>query len=108
MDPQVAQSLDGPFFHLRGDCEQPLLYLPGTRIASLEIAISGCSREIFLPYAIVTAFGGQLWDGSPGARKSRTPSDPTKNAILNKSGNPGRNGQISGQIPGTKVKSGSD
>ena len=27
--------------------------------------------------------------------------------ILNKTGKPGRNGQISGQIPGTKVESGS-
>ena len=30
-----------------------------------------------------------------------------KKAILNKTGKPGRNGQISRQIPGTKVKSGS-
>ena len=28
-------------------------------------------------------------------------------AILNKTGKPGRNGQISGQIPGNKVESGS-
>ena len=40
-------------------------------------------------------------------KKSKTPSDPSTKAILNKTGKPGCNGQISRQIPGTKVKSGS-
>jgi hypothetical protein len=40
-------------------------------------------------------------------KKYKTPSDPSTDPILNKTGKPGRNGQISGQIPGTKVKSGS-
>ena len=31
----------GPVFHPIHDCENPLLYLPGTGIASQEIAISG-------------------------------------------------------------------
>ena len=31
----------GPVFHHIDDCEHPLLYLPGTGIASQETAISG-------------------------------------------------------------------
>jgi hypothetical protein len=39
---------------------------------------------------------------------SKTSSDTTtKGYILNKTGKPGWNGQISRQIPGNKVKSGS-
>ena len=33
-------SIGGPVFHPIGDCEHPLLYLPGTGIASQETAIS--------------------------------------------------------------------
>jgi hypothetical protein len=41
-------------------------------------------------------------------RKYKTPSDPsTKGYILNKTGKPGRSGQISRAIPGTEFKSGS-
>jgi hypothetical protein len=32
-------------FHPIDDCEHPLLYLPGTGIASLEIAISGSFQQ---------------------------------------------------------------
>jgi hypothetical protein len=34
-----------PLFHPIGDCEQPLLYLPGTGIASQETAISGSFQQ---------------------------------------------------------------
>jgi hypothetical protein len=34
-------SIGGPVFHPIDDCEHPLLYLPGTGIASQETAISG-------------------------------------------------------------------
>jgi hypothetical protein len=37
----------GPLFHPIDDCEHPLLYLPGTGIASQEIAISGSCQKSF-------------------------------------------------------------
>jgi hypothetical protein len=43
-------------FHLIDDYEHPLLYLPGTGIASYKTAIS--FSKIFLAYAIVFGFGG--------------------------------------------------
>jgi hypothetical protein len=55
----------GPVFHPIDDCEQPLLYLPGTGIASQEI-YQGPVSKIFLAYAIVSGFGGCIWDGYPG------------------------------------------
>jgi hypothetical protein len=36
-----SSSIGGPVFHPIDDCEHPLLYLPGTGIASHESAISG-------------------------------------------------------------------
>jgi hypothetical protein len=53
----------GPVFHPIDDCEHPLLYLPGTGIASQKRVMSGSSK-ILLAYAIVSGFGGCLWDGS--------------------------------------------
>jgi hypothetical protein len=53
-------------FHPIDDCEHPLLYFPGTGIASQEIAISGPVSKILLAYAIVSVFDGCLWDGSLG------------------------------------------
>ena len=38
-------SIGGPVFHLIDDCEHPLLYLPGTGIASYETAISGSLQQ---------------------------------------------------------------
>ena len=38
-------SIGGPVFHLIDDCEHPLLYLPGTGIASQETAISGSFQQ---------------------------------------------------------------
>jgi hypothetical protein len=46
--------IEGPVFHPVDDCEHPLLYLPGT------------VSKILLAYAIVSGFGGSLWDRSPG------------------------------------------
>jgi hypothetical protein len=41
-------SIGGPVFHHIDDCEHPLLYLPGTGIASYETAITGPFSKIFL------------------------------------------------------------
>ena len=38
-------SIGDPVFHLIDDCEHPLLYLPGTGIASQETAISGSLQQ---------------------------------------------------------------
>ena len=40
-----SSSIGGPVFHPRDDCEHPLLYLPGTVIASQETAISGSFQQ---------------------------------------------------------------
>lgn len=37
----------GPVFHPIDDCEHPLLYLPGTGIASQDTAISGSFQQNF-------------------------------------------------------------
>jgi hypothetical protein len=42
-----SSSIGGPVFHPIDDCEHPLLYLPGTGIASQETAISGsCQQDL--------------------------------------------------------------
>jgi hypothetical protein len=41
----LAPSIGGPVFHPLDDCEHPLLYLPGTGIASLKITISGSFQQ---------------------------------------------------------------
>ena len=60
-------------YHPIDDCEYPLLYLPGTGIASQEIAIPGSCQKILLAYAILSGFGGCLWDASPGGAVSGWP-----------------------------------
>jgi hypothetical protein len=40
-----SSSIGGPVFHPIDDCEHPLLYLPGTGIASHETTISGCLQQ---------------------------------------------------------------
>ena len=40
-----SSSIGGPVFHPIDDCEHPLLYLPGTGIASQERAISGSCQQ---------------------------------------------------------------
>jgi hypothetical protein len=52
-------------FHFIDDCEHPPLYLPGTGIASQVQLYQGPVSKILLAYAIVTGFGGCLWDGYP-------------------------------------------
>jgi hypothetical protein len=37
--------IGGPVFYLIDDCEHPLLYLPGTGIASYETAITGSLQQ---------------------------------------------------------------
>jgi hypothetical protein len=38
-------SIGSPVFHLTDDCEHPLLYLPGTGIASYKTAITGSLQQ---------------------------------------------------------------
>jgi hypothetical protein len=38
-------SIGDPMFHLIDDCEHPLLYLPGTGIASYETSITGSLQQ---------------------------------------------------------------
>ena len=52
------------------DCEHPLLYLPGTRRASQETAISGSCQQALVGICLVSGFSGCLWDGSPGGAVS--------------------------------------
>ena len=47
-------------------CEHPLLYLSGSGRASQETAISGSFSKLLLASAIVSRFGGCLWDRFPG------------------------------------------
>ena len=47
----------GPVFYPIDDCEQPLLYLPGTGIASLEIAIIGKRGPLVLQTLYVPVQG---------------------------------------------------
>jgi hypothetical protein len=51
-----SSSVGGPVFHPIDDCEHPLLYLPGTGIASQEKLYQGPVSKILLAYAIVSAF----------------------------------------------------
>ena len=53
-----GSSIGGPVFHPIDDYEHPLMYFPGTGIASHETAISGSFSEILLAHAIVSGFGG--------------------------------------------------
>jgi hypothetical protein len=59
-----SSSIGGPVFYPIDDREHPLLYLPGTFIASPETAISGSFQQNLLAHAIASGFGGWLWDGS--------------------------------------------
>ena len=51
--------------HPVDDCEHPLLYLPGTGIASHETTISGSCQQALAGICLVFGFGGCLWGGSP-------------------------------------------
>jgi hypothetical protein len=48
----------GPVFHPIDDCEHPLLYLPGTGIASQETAISGSFHQNLSGICNTVWFGG--------------------------------------------------
>jgi hypothetical protein len=45
LDTFSSSSIGDPVFHPKDDCEHPLLYLPGTGIASQEKAISGSCQQ---------------------------------------------------------------
>jgi hypothetical protein len=49
----IASPFEGLVFHLIDDCEHPLLYLPGTGIASYDTAIPGSLQHNLLVYALV-------------------------------------------------------
>ena len=53
----LSSSIGGPVHHPIDDCKHPLLYLPGTGIASQEL-YQGHVSKILLAYAIVSVFGG--------------------------------------------------
>jgi hypothetical protein len=61
----ASSSIGGHVFHPIDDSEPPPLYFPGTGIASLESLYQGPVGKILLAYAIVSAFSGWLWYGSP-------------------------------------------
>ena len=60
----------GPVFHPIDECDHPLLYLPGTGIASQEMLYQGPVSKTLLEYAIVSRFGGCILYGSPGGAVS--------------------------------------
>ena len=64
-----SSSIGGPVFHPIADCEHPLLCLPGTGIHKRQL-YQGPFSKILLAYAIVSAFGGWLWDGPLGGAGS--------------------------------------
>jgi hypothetical protein len=45
LDTLSSSFIGGSVFYLIDDCKHPLLYLPGTGIASQEIAISGSFQQ---------------------------------------------------------------
>jgi hypothetical protein len=45
LDTFSSSSIGGPMFYPIDDCEHPLLYLPGTGLASHETAISGSFQQ---------------------------------------------------------------
>jgi hypothetical protein len=51
--------------HPMDDCEDPLLYLPGTGRALQETAISGSHRQSLVDICLISGFGGYLWGESP-------------------------------------------
>ena len=54
-------------FITRHDCVYPCPYLPGTSLASQERELcQGPASQILMAYAIVSEFGGCLWDRSSG------------------------------------------
>jgi hypothetical protein len=73
----------GTVFHPIDDCEHPLLYLPGTGIASQERELyQGPVSKILLAYAIVSGFGGCIWHGSAGGAVSEWSSLPSHHRTL--------------------------
>jgi hypothetical protein len=60
----------GPVFHPIDDCEHPLLYLPGTGIASQERAISGSCQQNLSGICNSVWCGGYISDGSLGGAVS--------------------------------------
>jgi hypothetical protein len=68
-----SSSIGGPVFHPTGNCEHPLLCLPGPGTASQETAISGSFQQNLAGICYSVAFGGCFWDGSPGETVSGWP-----------------------------------
>jgi hypothetical protein len=61
-----SSSIGSPVFHPIDDNDHTLLYLLCTGIAYKKQLYQGLFNKIFLAYAIVSGFGGCIWDGSPG------------------------------------------
>jgi hypothetical protein len=65
-----SSSIGAPVSHPIGDCEHPLLYLPGSAWPHKRQLYQGPFSKILLAYTIVPAFGDWLWDGSSGGAVS--------------------------------------
>ena len=61
-----SSSTGVPVIHPIADCEHPLLCLLGPGIVSQRQLYLCPFSKILLVYAMVSAFGSWLWDGSPG------------------------------------------
>jgi hypothetical protein len=66
-----SSSIGGPVVHPIADREHPLLCLLGSGILSQEQLYLGPFSKILVGYAMVSAFGSWLWDGSPDMAVSR-------------------------------------
>jgi hypothetical protein len=71
LGPFSSSSIGGPVFNPIADCEHRLLCLPGPSIPHKRQLYQGPFSKILLVYAMVSAFGGWLWDGSLGIAVSR-------------------------------------
>jgi hypothetical protein len=61
-----SSSIGGPVFHSLDDCEHPLLYLPGTGIASQETAISGSFQQNLAGICNSVCISWQIMGWTPG------------------------------------------
>ena len=67
----LSSSIGGPVSHSIADCEHLLLCLPGPDIPQKRQLYQGHFSKILLLYAMVSAFGGWLWDRSPDMAVTR-------------------------------------
>ena len=66
----VASSMGSFVLYLMDDCEHPVLYQSGTAEPLSRQLYQSPVSKLLLASAIVSGFGGCLWDGSPGGAVS--------------------------------------